>query len=1046
MKGAWRQGFLTQWPKIALVFLMFVLMALMSNAYVSSIMRDQLHNTANQSLLTIEANIRSNLSGSEAILASVVASLRVYLDDDNGSQTLPYMVRFTRLMSRNKQQALHGLRGNSSGFNNLYGWIDGEYREGRMRRSYGDFVPDDHPWYLLAKANNGQSVMLHPYMDAMTHEMIVTYAQEIFDFQSKSRGVVSIDVSLDPVISYVASIPLPEGVHSMLVSNDGSILAHQNKEMIGKQLRDIFSDSALLSKELSDRFIVSERHILDADGNAIVVYSKRIYNDWYIYMIASEDIYYNKVQTMAYVLILIGLAFATFLSIIFVRLSLAQINADESSRSKSQFLARMSHEIRTPMNAIIGITELILHEPVSKAVRSYTMDVKQAGLNLLSLINDILDFSKIESGKMELIEAEYNLSSLIHDIVTIIKVRIAEMPVNFSVFVDSQLPAVLIGDETRVRQILLNLLSNAAKYTPKGEISLSIEGHGISTGDDGGEIIIACKVQDSGIGIKPEDIKKLFNEFERVDTQANVHVEGTGLGLVITRNLALMMGGDIAVQSEFGKGSVFTVRIRQKFKAQNRFAQVDNAVEKTVLVYESRRKIAAGWLIKTLENLDVRAQYVDTPEAFESALGESHYDFVFSWSFLAEEVANALARHGLNTVSVVLDAKTSDSIPLGAHALMLPAYSLSVSNVLNGETDTRHFADQETGPRFKLPDVKVLVVDDIEVNLRVAKGLLSYYEIQIDCALSGATAIQMAARNHYDLIFMDHMMPQMDGIEATARLRALGGENETLPIVALTANAISGMREMFLASGFSDFLSKPIEVAKLNDILERWIPKERRVEYRVEGTVQTGAGTAFIPPITGVDVILGLSRIGGKAKDYMELLAIFVNNTEERLKKLDPSDLMTFSIHVHAIKSAAANIGATDVSAVAAILEHAGKANDQAAVAGHWDDFVASLKTLNANIRIALQKTQEMTTEPATQTAPEAHEILSHLKAAIHELDIGGADTALERLQQIPLDLHWRGQVAAIANMILLARFDDAIVVIEALETSSSEQRRGAKA
>ncbi|GHU19589.1 hypothetical protein FACS189475_07060 [Betaproteobacteria bacterium] len=377
---------------------------------------------------------------------------------------------------------------------------------------------------------------------------------------------------------------------------------------------------------------------------------------------------------------------------------------------------------------------------------------------------------------------------------------------------------------------------------------------------------------------------------------------------------------------------------------------------------------------------------------------------------------------------------------------MLPAYSLSVSNVLNGETDTRHFADQETGPRFKLPDVKVLVVDDIEVNLRVAKGLLSYYEIQIDCALSGATAIQMAARNHYDLIFMDHMMPQMDGIEATARLRALGGENETLPIVALTANAISGMREMFLVSGFSDFLSKPIEVAKLNDILERWIPKERRVEYRVEGTVQTGAGTAFIPPITGVDVILGLSRIGGKAKDYMELLAIFVNNTEERLKKLDPSDLMTFSIHVHAIKSAAANIGATDVSAVAAILEHAGKANDQAAVAGHWDDFVASLKTLNANIRIALQKTQEMTTEPATQTAPEAHEILSHLKAAIHELDIGGADAALERLQQIPLDLHWRGQVAAIANMILLARFDDAIVVIEALETSSSEQRRGAKA
>jgi CheY-like chemotaxis protein/HPt (histidine-containing phosphotransfer) domain-containing protein len=703
------------------------------------------------------------------------------------------------------------------------------------------------------------------------------------------------------------------------------------------------------------------------------------------------------------------------------------------------------------MNAIIGISELILREPVSRTVRAYAADVKQAGLNLLSLINDILDFSKIESGRMELHATEYDLGSLIYNLVTIIRMRIAEAPVNFTVFVDSRLPATLIGDETRIRQILLNLLSNAAKYTPKGEISLAV--HGIEIGrdenhaDENGEreIEIVCEVKDTGIGIKPEDLDKLFGDFTRVDAEANVGVEGTGLGLAIARNLARMMGGDVAVSSEYGKGSVFTARFRQKSRARTCFARVKDAAEKAVLVYEPRRK-AADWIIRSLQNLGVYAERVNSPEAFERALGERRFGFVFSWRFLTDAVLSGLEKRGLAAVPVVLDAKASEPLPPGARALALPVYALPLANLLNDEPDKRHVAILETGARFILPDVRALVVDDIDVNLRVAKGLLSRYEMRIDCASSGAEAIRLARKNRYDIIFMDHMMPQMDGVEATARLRALGGEFATLPIVALTANAVSGMREMFLSSGFSDFLSKPIETGKLNEVLDRWIARERRVALaRRDETQKAEAPPLSLPiaPIPGVDMALGLARIGGEVGSYMNMLAVFVRNAEERLAKLDPADpdLKTFAIHVHALKSAAANIGASAVSAAAAALEAAGMADDRAAVTERWDDFAHSLKALNTNIRAVLAASDAVA-GPAAETAPEAREIAARLKEELRELNIDGVDAALERLRNVPLDPLWHERVTAIANMVLLARFDEAIAAIEALEGASPAQNQ----
>ncbi|MDR2452200.1 MAG: response regulator [Candidatus Accumulibacter sp.] len=1041
MTSRWRRGVSTHWPKLVLVFVIFALMVWASHAYVSAMMRDQLRMAANQDLQAVEANVHTSLRGPEAVLVAAMVSLRALLNDGGSAGTLEYMTRFTRWLLANEE--------NVSGFNGLYGWIDGEYVDGTGWIPPAGYAVRERPWYLAGMEAKGRLVMTAPYVDAMTRKAIVTYAQELRDDRDISRGVVAIDVLLARVAAYVTSVRLSEGGYSMLLSNDGIILAHDDGNLIGKPLRDLSADFALLEKELPHSGGVLERRVSDAAGRTLVVFFKRIYNGWYICMVASEAAYYGKLREMARGLILMGLSFALILALILLRLSLAQIGADEANRIKSLFLARMSHDIRTPMNAIIGISELILREPISQTVRAYAADVKQAGLNLLSLINDILDFSKIESGRMELRVAEYDLGSLIYNLVTIIRMRIAEAPVNFTVFVDSRLPAMLVGDESRIRQILLNLLSNAAKYTPKGEISLSV--HGVEMGrderhaDDGGEdeIEIVCEVKDTGIGIRPEDLDRLFGDFTRVDTEANAGVEGTGLGLAIARNLALMMGGDVVVSSEYGKGSVFTARFRQKFRTPIRFAQVKDAAHKAVLIYEPRRK-ASEWIVRSLKNLGVHAQRVNSPEAFERALGERRFDFVFSWRFLTDAVTSEIEKRGLAAVPVALDAKAGEPLPPGARALALPAYALPLANLINDEPDKRHAAILETGARFTLPDVRALVVDDIDVNLRVAKGLLSRYEMRIDCALSGAEAIRLARKNHYDVIFMDHMMPQMDGIETTARLRALGGEFETLPIVALTANAVSGMREMFLSSGFSDFLSKPIEVGKLNDVLDRWIARERRVvPVRQDETQRAEAPLPPLPiaPVPGVDVALGLARIGGEVGDYVNMLAVFVRNAEERLAKLDPADpdLKTFAIHVHALKSAAANIGASDLSTAAAALEASGMADDRDAVAGRWDDFANSLKALNAGIRAALA-VAEGAAGPAAETAPEAREIAARLKVDLRELNVDGIDASLERLRNVPLDPLWRERVTAIANMVLLARFDEAIAAIEALEGASSAQ------
>jgi signal transduction histidine kinase/HPt (histidine-containing phosphotransfer) domain-containing protein/DNA-binding NarL/FixJ family response regulator len=673
----------------------------------------------------------------------------------------------------------------------------------------------------------------------------------------------------------------------------------------------------------------------------------------------------------------------------------ARIEAEAANRTKSNFLASMSHEIRTPMNAITGMAELLLRGNLDNDERGYAGDIKQAGNNLISIINDILDFSKIEAGKLEIIPGKYLLSSLVNDVVSIIRIRLVDRPIRFYTNIDAYFPNGLVGDELRIRQILLNLLSNAAKYTERGCISMSI----IVEKQEEERVWLKAVISDTGIGIKPEDQQKLFGDFVQVDTKKNQGIEGTGLGLAITKRLCIAMGGGITLESEYGKGSAFTVIIPQGIDSRDPFAAVEEPEKKKVLVYEGRLNYARS-VCWSLENMRVPYVMVTNQDAFAAALFQEEWYFIFSGYGLYSRIKPLMERDesavpgeknfpGGKTppLALMVEWGTETFIP-GVRFVALPVQALSIANVLNGKSDRGYMEAAEGGgqTRFIIPETRLLIVDDIATNLKVAEGLIAPYQAVVDTCLSGAEAVELVKHNFYDIVFMDHMMPGMDGVEATALIRewereqkeqkeraATESSREEIPVIALTANAVSGMKEMFLSKGFSDFLSKPIDMSKLDEILGRWIPKSKLKKSDISMSIKPPAEDveemAEGLNIPGVDVQQGIVMTGGTLDGYKQVLALFRKDAVERLPRLvnppEPDELQVFITHTHALKSALASIGAAEISARAAQLEAAGKgvlaggAGDMAAIRENLPVFAEQLAALVEEIEKALNSEKE---------------------------------------------------------------------------------------
>ncbi|MDL2271934.1 response regulator [Desulfovibrio sp. OttesenSCG-928-I05] len=492
--------------------------------------------------------------------------------------------------------------------------------------------------------------------------------------------------------------------------------------------------------------------------------------------------------------------------------------AELANRAKSEFLANMSHEIRTPMNAIMGMADMALRQNPPDNTLECLRNIKTAANSLLAIINDILDFSKIEARAIEIVSEPYDVASFINDIVTMINVRIGDKPIEFIIEDSPDIPCSLMGDCIRLKQIVINLLTNAAKFTHAGHIIFALSAVPVSENN----ILLKGRIEDTGIGIKREDLPLLFQNFSQLDTKKNRNVEGTGLGLAITKNLLELMGGSITVESTYGKGSCFSFEVAQPVANHSPVVETPGPHNQKVAVW-LRNSTKAESLRRTIERLGARADIVDGPEE----LGEyTHVFFEYDkYASINREQLPATTR----LIALSRDYFDNQGLPSDVTVSYAPLTSAVVARLLGygGGTGNESYED-DMRQGLHILNARLLVVDDNEINLVIAKSIFSEYGAEVDTAESGAEALRKIEDTGYDIIFMDHMMPEMDGVEAAMHIRAMPLERcRTVPIIALTANAVGDVRTMFLESGMNDFLPKPLDIKDFERALRLWLPKEK---------------------------------------------------------------------------------------------------------------------------------------------------------------------------------------------------------------------------
>lgn len=599
----------------------------------------------------------------------------------------------------------------------------------------------------------------------------------------------------------------------------------------------------------------------------------------------------------------------------------ARAEAIAANAAKGKFLAHMSHEIRTPINAVLGMDTMILRESKEMHIKEYALDIQNAGQTLLAIINEILDFSKIESGKLDIILVEYDLSSMLHDISNMIKAKATAKKLELNIHVDEKLPSKLLGDDVRIRQVLVNLLNNAVKYTQEGSVTLKVDGR-----VEGRNVFFDFSVEDTGIGIKEEDMEKLFQEFERIEEKRNRNIEGTGLGINITTQLLLLMGSRLQVESAYGKGSRFYFTLEQQI--------VDST---------------------PVGNLEERLKKMST-----------------EYSYLAA---------------------------------------------------------------FTAPDAQVLVVDDNATNHKVFVSLLKCTKINVDVADSGKACLELTAKKHYDLIFLDHMMPEMDGIETLHRMKQ--AENnlcEGVPVIALTANAITGAKEMYLAEGFDAFLPKPINPEKLEQMILRLLPRELLL-FDVEAENDTESTEVLpvtektvpfeeeeLPMVEGIDWSYGLMHLPGKGllQDTVQSFYKIMDAEAAVLQKfyekceMGPAMLSQYRIKVHAMKSSANLIGATVLGGIAKLLENAAREEDVARIKTLHPIFQEEWKACKERLKICVKVDSE---EEKTEDwdASEVLEYLEMLRGAMLEFDVDEMDRIMGVLEGFRYEEELRADMERLA-------------------------------
>ena len=793
------------------------------------------------------------------------------------------------------------------------------------------WMVEERDWWIDTMNSEGGWTISAPYYDVRTGLYCVTFAERVYDSETgEFLGNFGIDFIMDKLIDILGGSYSDVG-YAFLADTDGIILNHPYGEYQMKE------DKATNVSEVPYGQVktngTSSITIRDYDGTYRIVTAKRnAESGFVVYEVVNfADIYagtFFSELLVLLVLLLCAIMVYRLLTDLLLwqdemneRMQAAADTAIAAGKAKSRFLAQMSHEIRTPINAVLGMNEMILRETDNKTILDYASNIQIAGKTLLSLINSILDFSKIEEGKMEIVPVEYDTTSMLNNLVTSVSERAKKKGLELIVEVDSQLPARLIGDDVRVSQVILNLLTNAVKYTEKGSVRFSVRGGERREGS----IQLLVSVADTGIGIREEDIPRLFESFERLDEVRNHNIEGTGLGMSIVLGLLRRMDSRLEVQSVYGEGSTFSFVILQRI-------------------------------------------------ADETPIGD-----------YSQRLASSQAVVGTQTLLA--------------------------------------------------RDARVLVVDDNEMNLKVAKNLLKLFGIVPDLAFSGYEAVEYMGKNHYHLLLLDHMMPKMDGIETLKVLRRENLLPEDTVVVVLTANAVNGAREQYLAEGFDDYLSKPIDVGKLEEQLRRHLPPELCTTQEEASPPEPAQALSTEEPSddalstlerAGFDTESGLRYAAGDRDFYLELVTSFAQSAPSNREAIRDFWVQRafgdYQIRVHALKSTARQIGANELSEQALAQEMAAKEGRFSDIDAGAEALLERYERTERELRDALGLDEARPQSAEVAAAEEASLSPQALRSALEEgkayLDTFEVESAVSSLRPLMEYAPLRERVGAIVQAL----------------------------
>ncbi len=641
----------------------------------------------------------------------------------------------------------------------------------------------------------------------------------------------------------------------------------------------------------------------------------------------------------------------------------------DAEHSKDEFMANVSHEIRTPLNTICGMSELILREELGQSVREEAFHIQTAGRTLQAVVSDVLDYSELETGKMALNEEYYNFSSIMNDVINMAIAQNEEKNLQLIVDCDARIPCSMVGDSEKLCRIITNLVENAIKFTEKGCVKLAAwtrrEEYGVN---------LCVSVKDTGIGMDEKMLERLFTSFNQADTHRNRKQGGVGLGIAISQKMVEMMHGFLSVRSIPGAGSEFQFVIPQKVQDDRPMIVVKDKEEVHVISYINPEKYNMAEirdsyfeLIEHLaEQLEVSLVQCRSLAECKRRLQHGSFTHLFITSDEYREDPAFFEQMSAETpIVMIMDRNRDRDLELkGAfRQIYKPFYALSVANALNGgnivqRVDGSHYVTN----RFVAPEASILVVDDSIMNLKVMEGLLRPYEMRMYTATSGGEALRMMEWARYDIIFMDHMMPQMDGVETLHEIRRRPGEYyQKVPVIALTANAIGGAREMFLSEGFSDFVAKPVELSNLERVLKKYLPAgyiRQKDDWGREGRGgdETAAereeetvGESLEVPVRSeqeeaggylIDEEMGIMYCGGEMSDYKEILEIYYGGAEEKKNLMQElfgkKDWKEYRVQVHSLKSTSQSIGANRLYEMAKEQEMAAKdAKEKILTEGH---------------------------------------------------------------------------------------------------------------